>query len=361
MESKYNAIPEFPNYAINNNLEVIDKKTQTRLTEYPMSGYSYVIVDGFKVPIPLLYVWTFVGKGNFRIVTDKIGYTYAPPTNVIQISDDEYFLGASDARAEEMEYFKRIPGFSQYLISPTGLVYNKERYKFLRRTYDHAGYFVTTLVDDNGFRAPRKVHRLTYVTFVGPISDNMTIDHIDRLKWNNDPRNLRALYRADNKLKAPINDGKYTDVAWTPFQVNRVCKCISEGKSMEEIGRSINYDTSRYNWDSLKDLVLNIRTGDIYQDVMLQYVKSLEDIPNHQENGEPTKFTKTPEIYSKPPEAQTEFNYREKQYRLTPKDAVDIKSRIRNGESFQAIADAYKVSPTIIYNIDKGKAWKTIQ
>ena len=361
MADKYHIIPEFPNYAISTDSVVIDRKTQERLTELPLSGFSYVIVDGLKVPVPLLYVWTFVGRGNFRITTDKTGYTYYPPTKVIQISEDEYFLGDKDAPAEEMEYFKRIPGLSQYIISPTGLIYNKERYKFLRRTYNHHDYLVATLVDDTGFRSPRKVHRLVYAAFIGPISDGMTIDHIDGVRWNNDPRNLRVMHRADNSLKAMINDGKYTDVSWTPYQIDKVCKCISEGKGMPEIGKSINFDTTRYDWDSLKDLVLNIRTGKIYKDVMMQYVNSLDEIPYNEEINEPTKFNRTSTIYSKPPEAQTEFNYRERQYRLTPGDVVDIKDRIKKGENFQKIADTYKVSPAIIYNIDKGKAWKTIQ
>ena len=361
MAQKYHIIPEFPNYAISTDSAVIDRKTETRLTEYPLSGFAYVIVDGLKMPIPILYVWTFVGRGNFRITTDKTGYTYYPPMDIIQISDDEYFLGDKDARPEEMEYFKRIPRFSQYLISPTGLIYNKERYKFLHRTYNHHNYLVATLTDDNGFRSPRKIHRLVYAAFIGPISDGMTIDHIDNVRWHNDPRNLRALHRADNTLRAYSSNGSYTDISWSRPILERICKGISEGKGAPDIARSINFDANRYDIKSLNDLIFNIRIGKIYQDIMLQYVDSLDDIPYNEESTEPTKYNRTSIIYSKPPEEKTDFNFRKKQYRLTPRDVVNIKQALTNGEKVSDIAKRYNVNEGPIYAIASGTNWKTIQ
>ena len=362
MAQKYHIIPEFPEYGISVDCGVINLKTQERLTEYPLSGFSYVNIDGIKVPTPVLYVWTFVGRGKFRITTDKTGYTYLPPLDTYQISEDEYFLGDNDTRPEEAEYFKRIPGFSQYLISPTGLIYNIERYKFLHRTYNHGNYLVATLTDDTGFRSPRKVHRLVYAAFVGPIDESMTIDHIDGVRWNNDPRNLRVLRVANNTIRGQTNRS-FTEINWDPEDIDIICEKISEGKQTHEILKAFDYNKYRgsYNNGPLVDLIFNIRTGKAYKDTMLKYVSSIEEIPYVGLPDEPTKYNRPSAIYSNPPAKKENFNFRDKQYKLTPRDVLNIKSLLSQGHTFQEIADKYHVNQSSIGEIASGKTWKTLQ
>lgn len=53
-------------------------------------------------------------------------------------------------------------------------------------------------------------HRLVYLTYNGEIPDNMTVDHIDGNKSNNNPSNLQLLTNIDNVRKSilgkPISD-----------------------------------------------------------------------------------------------------------------------------------------------------------
>lgn len=57
-----------------------------------------------------------------------------------------------------------------------------------------------SIIDDNGIhkRIYRRVHRLVWETFNGEITNDLTIDHIDENKCNNDISNLRLLTREDN-------------------------------------------------------------------------------------------------------------------------------------------------------------------
>lgn len=57
-----------------------------------------------------------------------------------------------------------------------------------------------SIIDNDGVhkRIYRRVHRLIWETFNGEIPDNLTVDHIDENKCNNDISNLRLLTRENN-------------------------------------------------------------------------------------------------------------------------------------------------------------------
>lgn len=54
------------------------------------------------------------------------------------------------------------------------------------------------LISINNKRYYKFVHRLVYETFVGPIPDNMTINHIDGNRLNNNLNNLELLTHREN-------------------------------------------------------------------------------------------------------------------------------------------------------------------
>ena len=74
------------------------------------------------------------------------------------------------------------------------------------------GYVQVSLRDRDGTRRKVAVHRLVWITFVGPIPNGKTIDHFDRNRSNNELSNLRlatpAQQRANQKVHKPRRDAR---------------------------------------------------------------------------------------------------------------------------------------------------------
>jgi hypothetical protein len=84
----------------------------------------------------------------------------------------------------------RIPGFTRYTISESGVVYSTIKERVLLGNINEDGYRQVHLVDDNGVSLIRRVHRLVALTFI-PNPDNLpVINHKDGNKLNNDSSNL---------------------------------------------------------------------------------------------------------------------------------------------------------------------------
>ena len=236
MEKKYITIPYFDKYAMATDMEIIELETGEKLTEYPDAGIPYVIIDDRCVPVSFLYVLTFVGLGRFPIVPDKGGFTYKAPKDITPLGDDGYILG-NLKESSEFEYFKKIPGFSQYLISPYGLIFNIDRYSFIHQTCNHNGYRTATITDDNNFRSPRKINRLVYLAYKGPIGETSSIEYINNKRWDNYCGNLREKQTSDvdsiDKIPRAhddhmLNGGKYSSYSSVytnpPDKINRAYK-----------------------------------------------------------------------------------------------------------------------------------------
>lgn len=359
-------VPEYDRYAVSTDMKVLDRTTNKIQEQhefiYREEKMTYINSSyGCKLAVPVLYVLAYIGHGEFEITRDKTGYTYVPPSYCVEVSKDEYYLGN--------EFFKRIPGFSQYFISPSGLIYNAERFKFLHRTYNHNNYIVATLTDDTGYRAPRKVHRLVYITYKGPIPDGIQVDHIDRVRWNNHISNLQLLNYKDNLIKSHSDNSLFIpsasekiDYDWDLNEVEKICEMISNGISTPVIATELGKVSYR-DRTSIYDLIYNIKTGKAYSDIMLKYVDSINDINKKYAidySNETNAYKRTSKIYSEPPKAKEHFNYKDKQYKLTPSDVVEIKKRLKDGNSISSIAKDYNVSYSSIQNIQLGKSWNLI-
>ena len=125
-----------------------------------------------------------------------------------------------DQIAWDDEEFKVIPGLESYAINRDGVVkalpkiregvlsclnnmagrtdksqrHYKER---IIRPHFRARYWYVSLMH-NGIKKGYRVHRLVYRTFVGPIPDDMVIDHIDGDRNNNNIANLRYVTPSEN-------------------------------------------------------------------------------------------------------------------------------------------------------------------
>ena len=83
--------------------------------------------------------------------------------------------------------------YKGYVVHSDGRIEKKSGKGFINQYQSKDGYW---LFKPNG--VSKKAHRFVWEAFNGKIPDDMTIDHIDGDKCNNDLRNLRLMTREDN-------------------------------------------------------------------------------------------------------------------------------------------------------------------
>lgn len=94
--------------------------------------------------------------------------------------------------------FKAISNFSDYLISQDGRIYSNRSRKFLKLNPEKRGYVPVSLVDDGGNIKCKKLHRLVWETFNGPIPDGYEINHKNEIRNDNRLENLELLTHKEN-------------------------------------------------------------------------------------------------------------------------------------------------------------------
>ena len=103
---------------------------------------------------------------------------------------------------------RTIQGFgNKYVISSDGRLYSK--YKELTPYRDKDGYLRYTLVDLQGKRINRFIHRLVAEAFLPNPNNYKEINHIDENKSNNDISNLEWISRKGNVRHSLHNRCRY--------------------------------------------------------------------------------------------------------------------------------------------------------
>ena len=166
--------------------------------------------------------------------------------------------------------FKVIPGFSKYMISEDGVVYSLVSKKIIAQSKNWAGYLTVTITDDNGFRSPRKVHRLVYLTYIGPLDPNLVVDHKDDDKNHNHYTNLQQITNSENSTKSFITGKNKEKVVWTKEMIHQICKMMQDFIPESEIFSKfdVDYDKNRYQCNML---IGQLRRGQIHKDVTQYY------------------------------------------------------------------------------------------
>ncbi len=90
-----------------------------------------------------------------------------------------------------------IPGFSNYLAFPDGRIYSKISGIFLKFG-NSTGYEAVSLIDDNGLRKTRCVHRFIALTFTPNIEKKSVVNHKNGKKDNNSSHNLEWVTQSEN-------------------------------------------------------------------------------------------------------------------------------------------------------------------
>ena len=279
MERKFYPLDRFPGYMISTKGDVTNPNGNLLKPVITCSTLCYNIHNvGYAIA---KLVWeTFIGEIN-----TYIRYSDGNELNVdiknLYVDLDIEQLSSTKYLINDIAY-QVIPGFSAYVISRKGTVYSLKRRQFVARSFNHANYPTVTLVDDNGFRSPRKVHRLVYLTYVGPLNSELVIDHIDSNKLNPSVENLRQISNRENICRAYSNNDYYVFKSIDDYNINdnlpykeneieKICKMMAENKPHDEILVRLGYEYTNANYNSLVSTTTKLRNREIYRDIADKY------------------------------------------------------------------------------------------
>jgi len=146
-----------------------------------------------------------------------------------------------------MENWRLIQGYKHnYHVSDLGSVRNKYG-KPLTPVMDKDGYLRVRLVDINGVRKFKSIHRLVAQYFIGHhLFEKMTVNHKDGNKLNNRLDNLEVITMAENNKHAystglknnkGVNHGK---ARFKEEEILKMREMYSEGKKQVDIAKIFN-------------------------------------------------------------------------------------------------------------------------
>lgn len=255
-------IPNYPNYYICDNGDVISKRTNKVLKgSIGENSYKYYRLskDGVK---KMFYAHRLVAenflhnKDNLPVVNHKdsnklnnnkdnlewISYSdnilHAHSKGLIKNSRDREYYKESINK----EQWKKIPEYD-YSVSSLGRVRNDKTMLLLKPSLA-CGYYKVRLSKNNVVK-DFLIHKLVYCIFnkVNEINKNFVIDHINSIKTDNRIDNLRLITLSDN-VKAALYDTKTNKSCKKVEQLSLEGKYIATFDSCAEAARVLNLDSS---------------------------------------------------------------------------------------------------------------------
>lgn len=113
-----------------------------------------------------------------------------------------------------MEKWRRIPNYSRYECSNTGLIktFNWKggsQTRIMKPAADRSGYLRTMLKRDDGVIHTIKVHRIVAQTWIENPENKEEVNHKNAIKTDNNVENLEWATRAENLAHSLDNDLQY--------------------------------------------------------------------------------------------------------------------------------------------------------
>lgn len=195
------------------------------------------------------------------------------------------------------ELYKELRGLEPlidpniYLISNYGRIWNLEEQSFLPKELikNKNEYVRVQLKDIYGNYNTHSVHKLVGFIYLNiPYRDDIFIDHLDGVKWHNEPYNLELVTRSENIKRSisigtkPIYYGEESPKsALTDEQYNEICYLLQQGLTPTEIDNVLDYPNQ-----SVVNIATNIRKGKTCQHIAANY-----DFSNAYTKDVSNKFT----------------------------------------------------------------------
>lgn len=112
------------------------------------------------------------------------------------------------------EEWKSVIGYEGiYSVSNKGEIKNDRTGKLLKPNFNKDGYLRLTL-SKYGKSNYCKVHRIVFNAFIGEFDNSLVVDHIDGIKTNNRPENLRQIPTRENTSRAKKRLSNYRGVRY---------------------------------------------------------------------------------------------------------------------------------------------------
>ena len=99
--------------------------------------------------------------------------------------------------------YKSIGGWSNYVVTSCGRVFNKETGKEVAQVLSGKPQYKYVNLQRDKQRKLLRVHRLVALAFLPTVEGKAFVDHIDRDKMNNDLSNLRWATASENQRNQP--------------------------------------------------------------------------------------------------------------------------------------------------------------
>jgi len=139
-----------------------------------------------------------------------------------------------------------------YKIDEFGLIYSCRKYKIMKHNIDRHGYHRIGLVNRNGKKLYKGVHRLVAQTFIPNPDNKPQVNHKDSDKSNNCVYNLEWVTSSENNIHA--------------YRYGNNCKRTGNNnvKSIKIIQYDLNFKIIK-EWESMNICAnnLKLREGDI--------------------------------------------------------------------------------------------------
>jgi hypothetical protein len=149
------------------------------------------------------------------------------------------------------ENWRPIPDRDGYFVSDRGALRGKRG--ILKGSTDKDGYAVLTPQNPSHKRT-LKIHRLVYEAFVGPIGEDLCINHKNGIKNDNRVENLEAVSISENVLHSfralgrrgrntnPLKGEQHHQAKFSSSDVLTMRRLFADGRSIKDIASS--YDAT---------------------------------------------------------------------------------------------------------------------
>ena len=114
-----------------------------------------------------------------------------------------------------IEIFKNIDGYDNYQITNFGRVFDVRREMFLepyRANINGKVYMQLSLLDNDGKRCLKRIHRLVSEAFIENPENKTSVDHIDGDGTNNNVHNLRFVTHQQNMMNRKPHENKFKGI-----------------------------------------------------------------------------------------------------------------------------------------------------